>query len=164
MSKTWKWILGSILGVVILVTIGFAFGSFFISRTARAEQFENFRHPMADNYGHGNWRGPSFDSDKFHNRRGGFDHRMPMYGNRGFGGHGLPGYGFMPLPTLFFGWFVRLIFPLAVLVAVVYFAYRKGKKDGLATAYAASVSEAESVPEPVEPPKRKGKKVAGAED
>jgi cbb3-type cytochrome oxidase subunit 3 len=61
-----------------------------------------------------------------------------MMGGRGF----YPFGGF-----LFLGGLLRLIFPLAVLVAVGYFAYQKGKKDGAA--------EASAVMPPVESPEDK---------
>ena len=118
MSRTWKWILGIVLGLVILAGIGFVAANYigfghiaFFGRTAYSG------HPMMDDYGFGN-RAPM---DRYHN------FRQPMMGGRGF----------YPLGGFFFlGGLLRLFFPLAVLAAVGYFAYHKGKKDGAAQALA----------------------------
>ena len=120
MSKTWKWILGIALGLVILAGVGFVAASFFgfghmsfLGGPAYAGR------PMMDGYGFGN-RGPV---DGFR------DFRHPMMNGRGF----YPFGGFF-----FLGGLLRLIIPLAILVAVGYFAYQKGKKDGATETLAAS--------------------------
>lgn len=125
MSKTWKWILGIALGLVILAGVGFVAANFFgfghmtyFGRTAYSG------HPMMDDYGFGN-RAPM---DGYHN------FRQPMMGGRGF----------YPLGGFFFlGGLLRLFFPLAILVAVGYFAYQKGKKDGAMQAALPTVPAAE---------------------
>jgi hypothetical protein len=118
MSKTWKWILGITLGLVLLVAVGFAAASFFgFGHMSFWGGPAYSGHPMMDNYGFGD-RAP----------RGGYQNfRHPMMGGRGF----YPFGGFF-----FLGGLLRLIFPLAVLAAVGYFAYQKGKKDGAAEAAA----------------------------
>lgn len=124
MSKTWKWILGIALGLVILAGVGFVAANFFgfghmTFRTGPAE----YGHPMMDDYGFGN--------------------RAPMGGYQNFRHPMLGGRGFSPLPGFFFlGGLLRLVFPLTVLAAVGYFAYKKGKKDG-ATQALTPVSESE---------------------
>jgi len=145
MKNVWKWILGIVIVLVVVAAVGFVARGFFVSHTARVERFDNFRPPMTDGFGRDNWRGPM----------GGFNRGMPMHGGRGFGG-----YRYMPLSFMFFGGLLRLIFPLAMLGAVGYFAYKKGKKDGVAAAMSVSAPEIEAMPEPVETPQPKGRKVA----
>jgi hypothetical protein len=113
MSRTWKWILGIVLGFIILIGVGFVAANFF-------------------GYGHMSfWGGPAFYGrpmmDGF-----GFADRGPMDGFRTFrhpmmGGRG---FGFLSLPFFLFGGFLRLVFPLAVLALVAYFSYRAGKQAG----------------------------------
>ena len=145
MSKTWKWILGIVIGLVVVAAVGFFAHGTFESRTVRVERFDNFRPPMADGFERDGKRGPGFAYDHFRSPMGGFNHGMPMYGRRGFGG-----YGYMPLPFMIFGGLLRLVFPLAVLGAVGYFSYKKGKKDG-----AMEVSTPE--PEPAKVPEMESK-------
>jgi len=121
MSRTWKWILGIVLGLIILAGIGFA-ATYFFGFNHMAVRVG---HPMMDDYGFGN-RGL----------------RQPMMGGRGFGG-----YGFWGLPFLFVGGFLRLIIPLAILAGVAYFAYQQGKKAGMRSLPSTPVSE----PEPEKP-------------
>jgi hypothetical protein len=116
MSKTWKWILGIALGLVILAGVGFVAANFFGfgHMSFRAGPAE-YGHPMMDDYGFGN--------------------RAPMDGYQNFRHPMMGGRGFSPLGGFFFlGGLLRLVFPLVVLAAVGYFAYKKGKKDGLAQA------------------------------
>ncbi|MGD8406557.1 MAG: hypothetical protein PVJ21_23070 [Anaerolineales bacterium] len=116
MSRTWKWILGIVIGLVILAGIGFVAANYFgFGHMAYFGRTAYSGHPMMDGYGFGD-RGPT---DGFRN------FRHPMMGGRGF----YPFGGFFIL-----GGLLRLIFPLAILVAVGYFAYQKGKKDGIAKA------------------------------
>ena len=125
MSKTWKWILGITLGLVILFGVGLAAATFF------GFGHMSFRggpaysgHPMMDDYGFGN--------------------RAPMGGYQNFRHPMMGGRGFYPLGGFFFiGGLLRLFFPLAVLAAVGYFAYKKGKMDG-ATKALAPVAESEA--------------------
>ena len=120
MSKTWKWILGIVIGLVILVGIGFVAAYYFgFGHMGYLGRMPYSGHPMMDDYGFGN-RGPLDDFRGF---------RHPMLGGRGF----YPFGGFF-----FLGGFLRLIFPLVVLVVVGYFAYQKGKKDGVAENLAAT--------------------------
>ena len=114
MSRTWKWILGIVLGLVVLAGVGFLAASYF-----------GFGHMSF-------WGGPMMNGYGFNNRgpmQGFRDFRHPMMGGRGFGG-----YGFIGLPFLFFGGLLRLVFPLAVLALVAFFAYRAGKQAGLRAA------------------------------
>jgi len=115
MSKTWKWIIGIVLGLVILAGIGFVVASYFsYGHMTYFGRVPYSGHPMMDDYGFGN-RAP----------RGGYQNfRQPMMGGRGF----------YPLGGFFFlGGLLRLIFPLAVLALVGYFSYRAGKKAGMNT-------------------------------
>ena len=127
MSKTWKWILGIVLGLVILFGIGFVAARFFGFGHMSFGSYSYYRHPMMDNdYG--------------------FSGRAPMDGYRDFRHPMVSNYGYMSWPFLFFGGFLRLLFPLLVLGAVVYFSYKKGKKDGMAAATVVSVPEPEVEP------------------
>jgi len=150
MKTIWKWILGFVIVLVVVAAVGFAVRGFFVPRTVRVEGFESFRNPMDKGFERDGKRVPDFGYDHFRSPMGRFNQHMPMYGYRTFGGRGFGGYGFFPWPFMFFGGLLRLIFPLVVLVAVWYFAYMKGKKDGAAEALAS-----ETEPEPV--PASKGK-------
>lgn len=111
MSKTLKWILGITLGFVILVGVGFLVANFFGFGHMSFWGGPAFAgHPMMDGYGFGNR-----------------EFRHPMMDGRGFGG-----FGFLSLPFLFVGGLLRLVFPLAVLALVAYFAYQQGKRAGMA--------------------------------
>jgi len=141
MSKTWKWILGIVFALVVVVGVALAARGFVVSHYMVAGSFNRFDGPMERNYEH---------------------FRHPMDGYRRFRHPIIGGYGFMAWPFMFFGGFLRLLFPLAVLGVVAYFFYKKGKQDGMA---AMSVTTSESVDEvtPPEEPKPKGKKVAKAD-
>ena len=142
MSKTWKWILGIVLGLVILFGVVFVAANFFgFGHMSFRGGPAYFNHPMMDDYGFGN-RAPMGGYQNF---------RQPMMGGRGF-------YPFGGLFIL--GGLLRLIFPLGILALVGYFSYRAGKKAGMNAGLAAP----EAVPvidaEPGEPPTRRGRKVA----
>ena len=120
MKNVWKWILGITLGLVILVGLGFVIFNYFSNGHMLFRIGPSFSgHPMMNDYGFGN--------------------RSPMNGYRGFRHPMMGGRGFYPFGGFFFlGGLLRLILPLAVLGAVGYFAYRKGKKDGTTEALAAT--------------------------
>lgn len=109
MSKTWNWILGITLVLVILVGVGFTVATFFGHSRMSFGESMSYGHPMMDDH--------SFNS------------RAPMDGFRQ-SRYPMMGHGFLPL--MLFGGLLRLFFPLAILAGVGYFAYKKGKKDGLA--------------------------------
>jgi hypothetical protein len=144
MSKTWKWIIGIVIGLVILAGVGFVaayyfgFGHMaFFGRTAYSG------HPMMNEYGFGN--------------------RAPLNGYRGFRQPMMGGWGFFPFGGLFFlGGLLRLVFPLGVLALVGYFYYRAGKKAGMNTVENTPKVEPviETDTEPEESPKKRGRKVA----
>jgi hypothetical protein len=140
MSKTWKWILGTVVVLVVVAALGFlawnAYGS--VRWSGRVLTGERVRPPMMEGFergDRGDWGSPRFPADRWH---------TPMMG----------GYGFMPLPFLFFGGLFRLVVPLGVLALVAYIAYRQGVKAGMRAALPAAAT-----PAPVETPKR-GRKVA----
>jgi hypothetical protein len=145
MSRTWKWIIGIVIGLVILAGVGFVAANYFgFGHMAYFGRTAYSGHPMMDDYGFGN--------------------RAPMYGFRDFRGPMMGGRGFYPFGGFFFlGGFLRLIFPLAVLVLVGFFSYRAGKKAGMNDA-----TRNAPMTEPVidtktdseESPKEDGRKVA----
>lgn len=110
MSKTWKWILGIVLVLVIVAAVAFAARGFLMPRYMLTGDFNRFDGPMG----------------RYHD-----NFRHPMDGYRGFRHPMMAQYGFMSWPLLFLGGFLRLLFPLLVLGGVGYFAYQKGKRDGL---------------------------------
>jgi hypothetical protein len=136
MSKTLKWILGIVIVLVVIAAVAIATRGFLVSHYMVAGKFNRFGGPMERNYKN-------------------FRHSMDGY--RGFRHPIVGGYGFMAWPFMFFGGFLRLLFPLAVLSVVAYFFYKKGKKDGMA---AMSVTPSESVDEdtPLKNQNTKGKK------
>ena len=128
MSKTWKWILGIVIGLVILAGVGFVAANYFgFGHMAYFGRTPYSGHPMMGDYGFGD-RLP----------RGGYQNfRHPMMGGRGF----------YPLGGFFFlGGILRLIFPLAILGLVGYFAYQKGKKDGAVEEAAAAAQVVSPAP------------------
>lgn len=138
MSKTWKWILGIVIVLVVVAAVAFAARGFFVRHYMVAGNFNRFDGPMGRNYD---------------------DFRHPMNEYRGVHHPMVGHYGYMALPFMFFGGFLRLLFPLLVLGAVGYFSYQKGKKDGMA-AVAGTASGPVDVKPPAEEPKPKGRKVA----
>jgi hypothetical protein len=121
MSKTWKWILGIALGLVILAGVGFVAANFFgVGHMSFWGGPAYYGHPMMDGYGFGNR-----------------EFRQPMMGGRGF--------GFLSLPFLFVGGLLRLVFPLAVLALVAYFAYQQGKRAGMAAVQSVPALEPEEL-------------------
>ena len=138
MSKTWKWILGIVLGLIVLAGIGFAAAYFF-------------------GFGHMAIRvGPAFAGRRMMDGYG--------FGDRGFRGPMMGGRGFYPLGGFFLlGGLLRLILPLAVLALVAYFSYRMGKNAGsheVRAVQAAPEPEPALEAEPEEPKKGRGRKVA----
>ena len=128
MSKTWKWILGIAVFLVVLAAVGFivfnvwGFGvrtagmPFYSRNPPMMRDFDDFRRPMV---------GPGFD-----------DFRNPMVGP-GFDNFRHPvmtGRGFVPFGGFFFlAGLLRLLFPLGILALVAFVSYRMGKKAGAAT-------------------------------
>jgi len=138
MSKTWKWILGIVIVLVVVAAAAFAARGFYVSHHMITGNFNRFEGPMGRNYD---------------------DFRHPMKGYRGFQHPMIGNYGYMMLPFMFVGGFLRLLFPLLVLGAVGYFFYQRGKKAGMAVANGPASKPAHEDP-PSEEPKRKGRKVA----
>jgi len=114
MKNTLKWILGITILLIVLAALGYF--------TYNWGSAMAYGHPMM-------YR---FDGDDWQSPRDGFN-RNPMGMRPGMGAWG--GYGFLPfLPFMFFGGILRLILPVGVLALTAYFAYQKGKKDGIASA------------------------------
>ncbi len=146
MSKTWKWIFGIVLGLVILAGVGFAVVYFFgFGHMTFWGRPVYSGYPMMDDYGF--WNRSPLDGPR--------TFRHPMMGGRGF-----DGYGSIGLPFLFFGGLLRLVFPLAVLALVAYFSYQAGKQAGMKAALAMPEPETVIEAEPEVPQKRRGRKVA----
>jgi uncharacterized membrane protein len=121
MSKTWKWIIGIVIVLVVVAAVAFAVHGFFTPRYMQIGNFNRFEGPMGRGY------------ENF---------RHPMDGYRGFHHPMVGGYGFMAWPFMFFGGFLRLLFPLLVLAGVGYFSYQKGKKDAIAASAGAALRSA----------------------
>jgi hypothetical protein len=127
MNKILKWILGIILGLVILAGVGFVAANFFGYGPMTFRSGPAFYgRPMMGGDGFGE-RGPLGGYQDFHH---------PMMGGRGFGG-----FGFMSWPFFFIGGLLRLVFPLAVLALVAFFSYRAGKNAGVRAAQASPAPE-----------------------
>jgi len=110
MKKIWKWILGIVLVLVLIVAVGSAW--YFFAGHSRGVAM------MAEANGRGEWRMPMQQW-----RGAAPQFREPKMGGRGFFPYG----GFF-----FLGGLLRLIIPLGVLVLVIYLAYGAGKKAGMA--------------------------------
>ena len=135
MSKTLKWVIGIVIGLVILAGIGFVAASYFgYGHMTYFGRVPYAGHPMMGGYGFGD-RVP----------RGGYQNfRQPMMGG-----------GFYPFGGLFFlGGLLRLFFPLAVLALVGYFSYQAGKKAGMNTAQSAPAIEPVQEIESEKPPEQ----------
>jgi hypothetical protein len=143
MKNIWKWILGIVIVLVVIAATGFIASGFYVSRSMRVDRFDNFRPPQGEGFDRNDRHGPGLGFDHIPIPRDYHHYNMPKHGYRGFGGHGFGGYGYISWPLMFFGGLLRLFLPLAVLVAVGYFAYKKGKKDG-AEEVLASSSEIDS--------------------
>jgi len=164
MSKTWKWILGIVIGLVVLASIGFMAARYFgFGHMAYFGRTSYSGHPMMEDYGFGN-RGPQGGNENFrHPMMGdyGFGNRVPEGGYQNFRHPMMGGRGFYPLGGFFFlAGLLRLVFPLAILAAVGYFSYRAGKKAGMNTALPVPAPEPVKDAEAEESPKKGGRKVA----
>jgi TRAP-type C4-dicarboxylate transport system permease small subunit len=146
MSRTWKWIIGIL---VALVVIGIAVGSVFMWQnhmTWWGPRALTFSAPTSPG-GQGQEQGvpAPYDDDvypRYHMRSWG-GHMPMMYG----GGYGAPyvagpfGTGFM----LLFG-LLRLLIPLGVLALVAYLFYQMGKRAGATTSSGAPMPDVRSLP------------------
>ena len=126
MKSIWKWILGI---VVVLVVVAGLVGLGFVmyNRMSAVAVQRVVPNPQT-------WNGPL-------NRVPGgriSPRMMPMMGNRGFG----RGFGFAP-GLIFFGLLGRLI-PIALLILLLYIAYRLGKRNQPVSAAAAPAPPAAS--------------------
>ncbi len=152
MSKTWKWIFGIFLVLVILaVVIG---GAFILRNQAMmASNFRRLQLSQAPSSAAPNAQGtpvPGSPNGKtepygFGDRRNhmrGWDWGGPMMDGRGpmMGGNGFSGYGgWMPFGFGFFflGGLLHLIIPLGLLVLVAWIFYGMGKRAGASAAASA---------------------------
>lgn len=117
MSRTWKWILGITLGLVILAGVGFIGARYFgFGHMSFWGGPGFYSHPMMDGYGF-DQRGPFGNDQNF---------RHPMMGGRGL--------GLLSFPFLFLGGIIRLLIPLAVVALVAFFSYQAGKQAGVRAA------------------------------
>ena len=138
MSKTWKWIIGIVLGLVVLAGLGFAAAIYFgFGHMAFLGGPGYAGRPMMNGYGFNN-RGPV---------EGFRDFRQPMMGGRGYGA-----FGYFGLPFLFFGGLFRLVIPLIILALAIFFSYRAGKRAGMKTVQATPVAAPVTDSKPQEPP------------
>ncbi len=146
MKNLWKWILGILIGLLVLgailaapLVLRGAFGGNF----APAVYQPGWRVPMhpfdGRDFDRQGWRMPMrpFDGRIF-------DRFGPMMGERGFSGF-TPFFGGLML----LGGLLRLVVPLGILALVAWLAYQQGKKAGMASApaRAASAPEPDGAPE-----------------
>jgi hypothetical protein len=116
MSKTWKWIIGIAIALVVLAGIGITLHLVALNAVGEG----GWVHPMTGYRYDALQEGTRYNPHMLPFKRGGF---TPLFG------------GFMLLGGIF-----RLIVPLAVLGGVVWFAYQQGKKAVIKEASAASVT------------------------
>jgi len=150
MSKTWKWILGIFIALVVVGVIALAAWSFFTPRYGMAGEYQ---HPMMFERN---------DFEQFHGpmMRGSDNLRNPMGAYRNFRSPMMGSYGFLPWPVMLFGGLLRWLFPLGILALVGYFSYQKGKKDGMNMTVEKDVIIEKEI---IEQPKPRGRKVASDE-
>ncbi len=162
MSKTWKWILGT-LGVVLIVGVATAAIFVWANHSGFSVAYRLNRTLPNSQTAPGTPNAPSGpDSQQnpnlpfgFRQYRGdpyyGFERRMPMMGGRGFGGLMPFGFGFF-----FLGGLLRLLLPAVILILVAVLFYQLGKHAGR-TAAPATPSTPPSAPTqlPSPPPGRK---------
>jgi hypothetical protein len=141
MSKTWKWILGIF---VVLVVAAVVVGAVFVWRNHAAFVAVPRVRQFGPNDANGS-KGPLPGWD---------GHRMP--GGEGWQSRGFPRFG---MGFFLLGGLLRLIFPLGVLALVAYVFYRMGKQAGLSSVHAASTPAAPPAPADAAPA-GKGRKVA----
>lgn len=147
MSKTWKWILGIVIVLLLLAAIGGA--SFVAMRaysTGAARAVQSFQDGSQPQGNPGGWRMP------MHGDYG--EYQMP-YRQQGFGGYHprmgfRGGFGMMPLGMGFFwlGGLFRLVIPLGLIALVLFLGYQWGKRAGVrqAAPVAAPVAAPASTP------------------
>ena len=145
MSKTWKWILGTVIVLVVVAALGFLAWNFYGSPRlyGRMNTLERVRSPRLEEFERGDRIAPGGPYDRW---------QMPMTGGYERFPHPMVGYGFMSLPFLFFGGLFRLLVPLGVLALVAYVAYQQGVKAGMRASQAPPVSKPDT--------KGRGRKVA----
>ena len=127
MNKTWKWILGILL--VLVVVAGMVCAHSFLNGTMRAGMIERgmFQSNGWDEFGpHGQMMGGEYGCAGPGNMMGG-GYGFVEPGNMMGGGYGFDERGSMMRGHGFFPFFGRLI-PLALLGLLVYGAYRFGVK------------------------------------
>ena len=138
MSKTWKWVLGIVLvlAVIVAVVCSIAFHAGFMRDGVAA-------HGMFESKGWGD-----FDqhSQMMNGVKGYAGHGQMMGGGYGFNGHGsmMRGRGFFP----FFGGLI----PLVLLGLLVYGAYWLGKKKSNTQVSAVAAPSAVAADSPVSEP------------
>ncbi len=139
MSKVWKWILGIVIGLVVLALIA---GAFIVVRNQsmmafRPGVFQTWPGQPANPNGQTAPNSP-------YGPRG----MMPGWYGHGMRNFGYEGRGFGPFGMGFFflGGLLNLILPIGVLVLVAYVFYQMGKRAGMNNRMAA-VPSAPSSPE-----------------
>lgn len=129
MKNIWKWILGILVGLLVISAIVAV--PFILHNTFGAD--------LAPGFDRQSWRMPMHD---FGER--GFDRFAPMMGGRG--GYG----GFSPLFAGFMllGGLLRLLVPLGIVALIAWLAYQQGKKAGMKSSTPAAPAPVSEPPAP----------------
>ncbi len=154
MSKTLKWILGILGGLVVLALVAAAvFVLWTHAPMSVGYRFDGQNVPPAlatpgapntqpnQPYGFRQYRTFPYD---------GFGRRMPMMGGRGF-----YNFGLFPFGLFFLGGLIRLLIPIVIVVLVAILFYNLGKRAGYHPVPATPPAHPTDLPKPPE-----GRKVA----
>lgn len=163
MSRTLKWILGIVAGLVIIAAVAAA-GYILWNRAPRAFGYR-FNQPNAQ-VAPGTPGAPGTQPNQPNqpfgfrgygmNPYGGFGRHMPMMGGRGYFNYGMMPFGF---GMFFLGGLLRLLIPLIIVVLVAVLFYQLGKRAGSAPAVVAPPAQPPATPADMPEP-RPGRKVA----
>ncbi|MDK1028048.1 MAG: hypothetical protein QGM50_05050 [Anaerolineae bacterium] len=149
MKTIWKWVIGVVIGLVIVAGLGFAVLGMKHSRSVRFVVSKDFNYDKSEGYGYDKPGGYDYDDYDKRSPIDGFDHGFYKYKNHGFNKGGYGGGEYSHHPILILVKLLHKLIPLGVLALAIYLAYQQGKKIGAA--------EAIVPPKAKEPAKKKAK-------